>query len=161
MRRIYIKVCLEIHKHNLFFPTLTGFVKVGCYTDVRKGVTVLNATERREKLIRILLMRGKTSASILAEKLEVSERTVFRDVYALSRMYPITAIAGKEGGIFLAGDVDIRLKLRKNEILLLKKIIADVEKNRFCSLDDEEINLLKDIVRFLSSGEDNNKQYYT
>ena len=140
---------------------MTGFVKVGCYTDVRKGVTVLNATERREKLIRLLLMRGKTSAGVLAEELEVSERTVFRDVYALSRMYPITAIAGKEGGIFLAGNVDMRLKLRKHEIHLLKKIITDVENNGFCSLDDEDLYLLKDIVRFFSGGEENNKQPYT
>ena len=42
------------------------------------------AVERREKLIRTLVLRGHTTVSELAMEFEVSERTILRDIEALS-----------------------------------------------------------------------------
>ena len=42
------------------------------------------AVERREKLIRTLVLRGHTTVSELAMELEVSERTILRDIEKLS-----------------------------------------------------------------------------
>lgn len=49
-----------------------------------------------------LLANGKTTAPALARKLEVSVRTIYRDIDALSACgVPIYTIPGKSGGIAL------------------------------------------------------------
>ena len=83
----------------------------------------MNATERREKLLRILARRGKTSAKALAAELEVSERTIFRDVDILSIGKPITAICGKYGGIYITDPkVICSFTMPEEELNLLRKI---------------------------------------
>ena len=42
------------------------------------------AVERREKLIRTLVLRGHATVSELAMEFEVSERTILRDIEKLS-----------------------------------------------------------------------------
>jgi len=42
------------------------------------------AVERREKLIRTLVLRGQATVSELAMELEVSERSILRDIETLS-----------------------------------------------------------------------------
>lgn len=57
------------------------------------------------KIIYYLLEKGKSTAPELAEKLEVSVRTIYRDLDALSAAgIPIYATQGKGGGIALAQD---------------------------------------------------------
>lgn len=60
---------------------------------------------QESRLFRILyelLANGKTTASALARKLEVSVRTIYRDIDALSACgVPIYTIPGKSGGIAL------------------------------------------------------------
>lgn len=83
----------------------------------------MNAAERREKLLRILARRGKTSAKALAEELEVSERTVFRDVDILSTGKPIAAICGKYGGIYITDPKSIcSFTMPEDELNLLRKL---------------------------------------
>lgn len=57
------------------------------------------------KVVYHLLDKGRATASELAEKFEVSVRTIYRDIDALSGAgIPIYAEAGRNGGIYLMND---------------------------------------------------------
>ncbi len=59
-------------------------------------------TDRLFQILYLLLEKKKISAPELAEKLEVSQRTIYRDVDALSACgIPVYALPGKNGGISL------------------------------------------------------------
>ena len=52
-----------------------------------------------------LLEKGRTTAPALADKLEVSTRTIYRDIEALSSAgIPVYAETGRNGGVFLLQD---------------------------------------------------------
>ena len=70
---------------------------------------------QNNRLFRILyyiLERGKVTATDLAEKFEVSVRTIYRDVDSLSSAgIPIYTMQGKGGGIEIAEDFVLRKSL--------------------------------------------------
>ena len=56
-----------------------------------------------------LLPKKRVTAKKLAERLEVSTKTIYRMVNALSCAgIPVYTMTGKQGGIFLDKDFDIR-----------------------------------------------------
>lgn len=70
------------------------------------------------KIIYHLLDKGQATASELAEKFEVSIRTIYRDIDALSGAgIPVYAEAGRNGGIHLM-----------NDFVLNKAVFSDEEK---------------------------------
>ncbi|MGM0239343.1 helix-turn-helix transcriptional regulator [Enterococcus sp. AZ103] len=71
------------------------------------------------QILYILLERGSITAKELAEKFEVSPRTIYRDVDALSGSgIPVYAMQGKGGGIFINEDFALnRSVLSKEEQL--------------------------------------------
>jgi len=72
------------------------------------------------KIIYYLLDKGQTTASELAEMLEVSVRTIYRDIDILSKAnIPIYASKGKDGGIGLL-----------DEYVLNKTILSEEEQNQ-------------------------------
>jgi predicted DNA-binding transcriptional regulator YafY len=68
---------------------------------------------RAARLLQILLIlqnRGRQSARSLAEELEVSQRTILRDLDAMTEAgLPVVAIAGRGGGIELGFNYRLRL----------------------------------------------------
>jgi predicted DNA-binding transcriptional regulator YafY len=60
---------------------------------------------RADRLISLVLLlraRGRMTAQTLAEELEVSERTIYRDLDALSAAgIPVCTLAGTNGGVYL------------------------------------------------------------
>lgn len=63
------------------------------------------------KIVYHLLDKGRATASELAEKFEVSVRTIYRDIDALSGAgIPIYAEAGRNGGIYLMNDFEDAIK---------------------------------------------------
>ena len=74
------------------------------------------------KIVYYLLDKGQTTATELAEKFEVSVRTIYRDIDALSAAgIPVYAEAGRNGGIHLMKDFvldkAVLSKEEKQEIL--------------------------------------------
>lgn len=84
------------------------------------------------QIIYHLLENGKSSAPELAQKFEVSVRTIYRDLDTLSAAgIPIYATQGKGGGISLLEDYVLDRSLfsekEKEQILLALQGIASVE----------------------------------
>ncbi len=87
------------------------------------------------RILYFLLDKGKSTAPELAEKFEVSVRTIYRDIDIISSMgIPIYAIQGKGGGITLLDhfvlDKSLLSNQEKEQILMaLQGIIATGQKN--------------------------------
>jgi transcriptional antiterminator len=111
----------------------------------------VNTVERRERLIQMLAMCGKTSVRILAKKLEVSERTISRDIDLLSPNNPIGVKHGRDGGYYISNYKALNLPCMKEyETELLQKIAANTESGSSCNLNPDEHQLLKDIISVYS-----------
>ena len=84
----------------------------------------LNATERRFRLIEILLYRRHETITNLAFELGVSSKTIQRDLLEINTTIPIHTKAGRYyGGIYLIEGFSLhKTYLNENEMLLLMKI---------------------------------------
>ena len=88
-----------------------------CYNICGENMQVNN---RLFEIVYILLQKKKITARELAEKFEVSTRTIYRDVETLSRAnVPIYATQGKDGGIALL-----------DRFVLNKTILSEEEQNQ-------------------------------
>ena len=88
-----------------------------CYNICGGNMQVNN---RLFEIVYILLQKKKITARELAEKFEVSTRTIYRDVETLSRAnVPIYATQGKDGGIALL-----------DRFVLNKTILSEEEQNQ-------------------------------
>ena len=80
----------------------------------------MQVNNRLFEIIYILMQKRKVTAKELAERFEVSNRTIYRDIEILSRAkIPIYAIKGKDGGIGLL-----------DEYVLNKTILSEEEQNQ-------------------------------
>ena len=105
-------------------------------------------TMKDNRLFRILyyiLEKGKVTASELADKFEVSVRTIYRDIDSISSAgIPIYALQGKGGGIKIAED-----------FVLSKSLLSENEKQQIMSalqgLDNTAIQHENELLTKLSA----------
>ena len=90
---------------------------------------------RSFKIVYYLLSKGKATAPELAEKFEVSVRTIYRDLDAISAAgIPIYTTQGKGGGIFIMQDFvldkSLLSPLEKEQILMALQGISATESSQ-------------------------------
>ena len=114
----------------------------------------MKTAERRESILLTLSRNGHSTASALSNKYGVSERTILRDIEALSILHPIYTSQGRyNGGIYLPIGYRIdKLSLNNTEERLMNKIVKFVEKN-IDYFSECEIYTLKKYVTTHSSNE--------
>lgn len=129
----------------------------------------MQVNNRLFEIIYILLERKKVTAKELAEKFEVSTRTIYRDIDLLSASgIPIYAVKGKDGGISILDnyvlDKSLLSEEEQNQILFsiqaMKKINGQNEKDildKMSILFNKKVN---DWIRvdFSNWGKDNSKE---
>ena len=105
----------------------------------------MQVNNRLFEILYILLQKKKVTAKELAEKFEVSTRTIYRDIEALSSAnIPIYMSKGKDGGIGIL-----------EEYVLNKSILSEEEQNQILfalqSLEKMNGNSEKDILEKMST----------
>jgi predicted DNA-binding transcriptional regulator YafY len=112
----------------------------------------------------ILLNKDRVSAKELADKFEVSIRTVYRDIDAISMAgIPITSYSGKQGGFAIIDSFKLDRQLLTMKDLLailsaLKGINATLENKELdsaiekitCLIPDDQTNMLEDHMQHIS-----------
>lgn len=105
----------------------------------------MQVNNRLFEILYILLQKKKVTAKELAEKFEVSTRTIYRDIEALSSAnIPIYMSKGKDGGISIL-----------EEYVLNKSILSEEEQNQILfalqSLEKMNSHSEKDILEKMST----------
>ncbi|MBQ8134903.1 MAG: HTH domain-containing protein [Clostridia bacterium] len=88
----------------------------------------MNAAERRNEIISILLVRHHITVKELAGEFDVTIRTIKNDIQALSFAYPIYTKPGVAGGIFMGGHYNPHINsLTPKELETLKELYERAE----------------------------------
>ncbi len=88
----------------------------------------MNAAERRNEIISILIVRRHITTKELADEFDVAVRTIKNDIQALSFAYPIYTKPGGAGGVFIGGHYNPHVNsLTQKELETLKEIYEDAE----------------------------------
>ena len=107
--------------------------------------------ERRERIVQIIAMCGTVTAKELANRMQVTPRTILRDIDALSMLYPISVNYGRGGGYYIINYKALNLPCLKSfEIELLEKITSEIDRSSVCSLTPKENQVLKDMIALYS-----------
>ena len=114
----------------------------------------MNRIERLAAILLLLQEHAYTSTEI-AQRFEVSRRTVLRDVQALSEMgVPVIAREGPGGGYTLPADYRTQpLPLTRNEAFLLLLSLTTVERLSDLPFKREMVSLLTKLRALLPQGE--------
>lgn len=109
----------------------------------------MGTVERRLHLMKILCQRRCETMSNLAIELGVSKRTIQRDMDEISPILPIYIKCGRyEGGVYVMDGYCIdRMYMSEKELALLNKIKDHSLTDQNNSLENEEIKMLKQLIR--------------
>jgi predicted DNA-binding transcriptional regulator YafY len=115
----------------------------------------MKKTERQNGIIHLLRVRGKMAASELARYFEVSERTIYRDIDALSQLHvPIISYEGLGGGYEIDPSYFIpSIKLSEKEILILLMVLKAGEEFRIPNMTTDYNLLSSKLINILSDEE--------
>ena len=104
--------------------------------------------ERHAAILRLLCKRRHETIKNLAFEFDVSERTIRRDIEALSYREPIYTQPGKYGGgVYVTDNYHMdRMYFRETERNVLYKLLDCVENKKRCDLTEEETVIFKRII---------------
>lgn len=108
----------------------------------------MGTAERRGELLKILCRRRHETIPHLASELGVSERTIRRDIDALSMTSPLYTQQGRyDGGVYVVDGYSIdRMYFADRETDVLRRLIADAEALGFCRIDSSDLRILKELL---------------
>lgn len=129
----------------------------------------MQVNNRLFEIVYILIQKKKVTAKELANRFEVSTRTIYRDIEILSRAnIPVYATKGKEGGIGILDEYvlnkTILTEKEQNQILFalqgMKKVAGQDEKDTLRKLSRLFNKKVDDWIRidFSNWGKDNGKE---
>lgn len=99
--------------------------------------------------MRILCRRRHETISNLASEFGVSERTILRDIEALSVTEPIYTQCGRYGGgVYIIEDYRMeRMYMSDKELLVLHKLTRLAQENEINKISNEDISILNSIIK--------------
>ena len=108
----------------------------------------MGTAERRSEILKILCRRRHETVPRLAAELGVSERTIRRDIEALSLTAPLYTQQGRyDGGVSVwDGDSAARREFAARETAVTRRLGADAEATGYCRLDASELRILKELL---------------
>ncbi|MBQ5333485.1 MAG: HTH domain-containing protein [Oscillospiraceae bacterium] len=99
--------------------------------------------DRLMGIVSVLLQKDRITAAELADRFEVSARTIYRDIETISMAgIPITASRGKSGGVYIMNSFKIDKTLLSSEDMLaiisgLKSLDSVCESKKYRQLMDK------------------------
>lgn len=122
----------------------------------------MNRIDRLTAIL-LLLQRKKRTAGEIAQRFEVSRRTILRDIDALCEIgIPIAAELGTSGGYSLPSDYSLpALALTLNEALLLRLALSSVSQLSETPFKQERASLLDKVQTLLPQREQENLDQLT
>lgn len=111
-------------------------------------MVVLETAHRRLELMRILCRRRYETMSNLAYELNVSVKTIQRDIDGISNIIPIYTKTGRyKGGVYVVDGYYIdRMYMSDSEIALLINFKEAALNNQKIMLNEGEMQLLNQII---------------
>lgn len=140
---------------------MSGFILKLC----PKGVRALGPAERREHIARLVYRKRKVTVVELAEIFDVSERTIQRDIEAMTRSYPIYSRPGRDGGVSMVDGYKLdRVYMSDKEISVLKKALEIIDANPILFTPEDRrilVFIIKDYTRPISADGKESEEYET
>lgn len=91
----------------------------------------MSANERRVELIKILTARRRDTVPNLAQELGVCERTILRDIEALTIEYPLVTYQGNGGGVGVEEWYHPHKNiLSREQITVLQELMANADEHQ-------------------------------
>lgn len=109
----------------------------------------METSERRAAIMKLLCRRRHDTVKNLAAEFRVSERTIRRDIDALSLHEPIYTQSGRYGGgVYVTDNYSMeRMYFSWEETALLHKIEGYAEKSGRCILTADEKLILENLIK--------------
>lgn len=91
----------------------------------------MNAVERREEIMRILIVRRHESMQVLAAEFGVTDRTIRNDITVLTAKYPLKTSRGVGGGVSLPNTFNPHKNiLSMEQINVLKELLPKANEHQ-------------------------------
>ena len=90
----------------------------------------MTATDRRQAILDYLLLHRRATRQQLMDMFNVGERTIDRDIIALSCTYPIDTVPGRAGGVVIEDGYHLgKQYLDKKQEDLIRQLTASATDN--------------------------------